>query len=323
MSESAPRHDGTSREQAGKRHAIGIDVGGTKIAGGIVDLGSGTVQARRQIPTDPLRGGAEVLWDVTEMARALLADAHQQAIAPDGIGIGVAELVSPSGRIFSDYRIKWRGLDVAGSVRTSLDDLPVFVASDVRAAAHAEARFGAGHRVSDFYYLTIGTGVSGVLVHDGRPYEGARGAALVIANGRTLTRCPHCGKVAATIAEDVASGPGIAGAWGRGGTAEDVLAAARAGDTAAIAAVEGAAFELGRIVALLVNSLDPALVIVGGGLGSAPGPYFAALSDAIRAGLWDADERDLPIVRSALGSDAGIIGAAVGANQRRTVETVV
>ena len=86
---------------------------------------------------------AAVLWDVTEMARARVADAHQQAIAPDGIEIGVAELVSPSGRIFRAINLFW-GLDVAGSVRTSLCYLPVFVASDVRAAPRAKARFWGG-----------------------------------------------------------------------------------------------------------------------------------------------------------------------------------
>ena len=74
--------------------------------------------------------------------------------------------------------------------------------------------------------------------------------------------------------------------------------------------------ELGRVLALLVNSLDPAAVILGGGLGSAPGRYFESLSTSIRAGLWDSDRRPLPILQAEFGPDAGIIGAALSTTLR-------
>ena len=295
------------RDFADGTHAIGIDVGGTKIAGAIVNLTTGAIAARRQIPTDCRRGGEPVLEDVAQLARDLLADATRMRITPQALGVGVAELVDPQGQIFSDYRIEWKGIDVQARLSAIL---PTTVSSDVRAAALAEAQYGHGRGVSDFIYVTIGTGVSGVLVQNGVPYAGSRGAALVIANGPTRHHCATCGHVSHMVVEDIASGPGLVSAFGIGRTGEDVLAAAESGDPKAILVIDHATHELGRVLALLVGSLDPAAIIIGGGLGSAPGQYFDSLTRNINAGLWDGDSRVLPVLQAAFGRDAGIIGAA-------------
>lgn len=292
---------------AGQGYALGIDVGGTKIAGAIVNLETGALTARRQVPTDYERGGAAILADTLALAQGLAAEADRLGLAPQSLGVGVAELVDPAGRVFSDHRIRWTGLDVAGTLGAVL---PVVVSADVRAAALAEARYGAGRGLSDFYFVTIGTGVSGVLVMEGLPYVGSRGAALVIANSMERHVCPACGHVATGMVEDAASGPGLVAALGRGGMAEDVLTAAAAGDAAALHVIDHATAQLGRVLALLADSLDPQAIVIGGGLGSAPGPYFTALTRAIRAGLWDGVPNPLIITRAALGPDAGLIGAA-------------
>ena len=296
------------------RHAIGIDVGGTKIAGGIVDLATGAISLREQMPTDVARGGEPVLADVARMARKLRDGARWQGIATAALGIGVAELVDPKGRVSSDHRIKWLGLDVPGRLSAEMaefDPCVVTITADVRAAALAEARFGAGRDGEDFYYVTIGTGVSGVLVQNGRPYAGAHGAALVIANGSVTCACPMCGHVARHVVEDVASGPALAAAFAPGCQAQEVLNAAENGDRQAIAVIDHATQALGQVLALLVNALDPARLVIGGGLGSAPGAYFISLQRTIRAGLWQGFARDLPILQAALGPDAGLVGAAV------------
>ena len=290
-------------------HAIGIDVGGTKIAAGLVDLQTGAVASRRQVDTEFKRGGEPVLADVRQIAIDLMAQAARSGVDLQGIGIGVAELVSPEQDIFSGYRIAWKGLDVKERLSHLL---PTAVNSDVRAAARAESRFGAGRPFRQFIYVTIGTGVSAVLVQDGEPFCGSRGAALVIGNGPTRRVCGTCGEVTMPVLEDIASGPGIAAAYGTSGGADEVLQAAAGGDARAIAVIDHAASELGQVLALLVNSLDPEAVIVGGGLGCAPGRYWDRLQAAIRAGLWDRDERMLVIYQAELGTDAGLIGAALG-----------
>jgi len=295
-------------------HAIGIDVGGTKIAGGIVNLATGTVTARRQIATLCDRGGEAVLQDVAAMARGLVADGAQAGLVPQALGVGVAELVSPAGQVFSGYRIRWRGIDVAARLGPIL---PTTVSADVRAAALAEVRHGAGRGLGQVYFVTIGTGISGVLVQHGIPFAGARGAALVIANGPTRYSCPACGHVDSAIVEDIASGPGLAAAYGA--PAEAVLAAAEAGEARALTVIAHATRALGRNLALLAGALDPAALIIGGGLGAAPGVYFRHLTVAIRAGLWVEDPDTLVIAQAALGRDAGLIGAAAATLQAMPV----
>ena len=287
--------------------ALGIDVGGTKVAGGIVDLTSGQILARRQLPTDYRRGGAAILADTLVLARDLKAEAARLGLPVAGLGVGVAELVDRRGEVFSDHRIRWTGLDAGAQFNAVL---PTVISSDVRAAALAEARLGAGRGARDFYFVTIGTGVAGVLVLDGVPYGGSRGAALVIANSLERHRCPACGHTHTGMIEDVASGPALAAACGMA-TAEDVLAAARAGEARALAAIDHATGELGRVLALLADSLDPALMVIGGGLGCAPGPYFDALAAHVRAGLWDGVPNPLAITQATMGPDAGLIGAAL------------
>lgn len=289
--------------------AIGIDVGGTKVAGGLVNCASGRLTHRRETPTRPDRGPDALLADVTAMARAIHAE------APEGtaIGLGLAELVSPDGAIFSGYRIPWNGHDIAAHLSTIL---PTRIESDVRAAALAEAHHGAGRPFRQFYYVTIGTGVSGTLVLNGTPFAGSRGAALVIANGTTRATCPACGTTTTQMLEDIASGPALAAAAGQP-DAPATLTAATNADPLATKAITHAATQLGQTLALLAGALDPQAIILGGGLGSAPGPYFDALSQAIRDSLWDADTRDLPILRAATGPDAGIIGAALATTHQK------
>ena len=116
------------------------------------------------------------------------------------------------------------------------------------------------------------------------------------------------------MVEDIASGPAIAAAFAPRCRAEDVLLAAAAGNPTAIAIIDHATAELGRSLALIVDALDPACLIIGGGLGSASGRYFDSLTRAMRAGLWQAGDHHLPILQAALGPDAGLIGAALAAS---------
>lgn len=296
--------------RAGGRSAgsfvAGIDVGGTKIAGGIVDLETGSIGTPLRVPTRPERGGEAVLKDVIAMASELQAAASRSGTPLWGIGLGVAELVNPNGDVFSDYRIAWKGLGVRQRLSAIL---PALVESDVRAAALGEARYGSGQGIADFLYLNIGTGVSAVSVRHGRPYAGAHGAALVIANGPRHRACARCGHDETTVLEDIASGSAIAAAFGVG-SAEEVLAAAGAGVARAAAVIDHAADALGETIALLVGALDPAAVVIGGGLGSAQGRYADRLDAAIRAGLWSGADWPLPILRSSIGPRAGVIGAA-------------
>ena len=309
-----------SEDPSDGRHALGIDVGGTKIAGAIVELATGALLSRQQIPTRVERGGEAVLEDVLELTRELQSAAGGLGITLAGLGLGVAELVDPKGRVFSDYRIAWSDLPVQERLSALL---PARLESDVRAAALAEAKLGEGRGFEHFLYVTVGTGVSAVSVQHGRPYAGSRGAALVIANGTMRHRCPRCGHEHTQVLEDLAGGAGLAQTMGVE-RAEEVLAAAASGNANAGSLLDLATTELGQTLALLVGALDPEAVIIGGGLGSAPCRYFDTLSQAIVAGLWDGDARVLLIWHAGLRTHAGIIGAALSADRLtadRNVET--
>ena len=258
--------------------AIGIDVGGTKIAAAAVEASSGAVLERRRVPTDSERGGAAVL----AVCAALAAELGGGRLP---VGIALCELVDLDGRPASGDTVDWRGLDVGAAVGAP----SVVVESDVRAAALAEARFGVGAGVSPFLHVVVGTGASACLVIDGRPYAGAHGEALVLG---------------APPVELTASGPALARAAGLE-RAEDVLA-----DPAHAATLDDAAAALGVVLATLANALDPALVVLGGGLGTAP-----AFRERVERALWErlAYPRDppLPVVGSFLGVDGGAVGAAL------------
>jgi glucokinase len=299
----------------GEDWAIGIDVGGTKIAAGLVGFPSGTVLERQIVSTEPRRGGQAVLDDALSMARTLLEKAAARKLEPAGIGVGVAELVDLGGNITSFHNIPWQGLPV----RDAFDLLaPAVLESDVRAAARGEALLGAGQSFRVFAYLTVGTGISACLVQDGHPYAGARGNAIVLASGTYGLECPHCGAWAERVLEDYAAGGALVARYGRDSTqAEEVLAAAAAGDERATVVVTSAGRALGQAVGMLVNLLDPEALIVGGGLGLAGGPYWTSLVETLRPAVWSPSTRELAVLPARLGVDAGLIGAAAVAWQKQ------
>lgn len=291
---------------------LGIDVGGTKIAAGVVDPATGAIVRRETIATEATRGGAAVLADTLDLAERLVEVAGRRVFR---IGVGVPQLVDTAGRIRSAYNFDWTDLPVRERLSTLA---PTTIESDVRAAARAEARFGAGkgHRI--FAYVTIGTGISYCLAIDGRPHAGANGFAIHFASSALHVPCEACGHINTPVIEEIASGPAIGAAYARRtghsvGGAGDLLAAAASGDAAASEIVTAAARQLGPLVALVVNMLDPEAIVLGGGLGLAAGVYREALIASTRAHIWAESCRDLPILPAALGVDAGLIGAALAA----------
>jgi glucokinase len=293
-------------------YAIGLDAGGTKIAGGLVNLSSGQILTKRVIPTQPERGGEAVLMDTVHLAEALLTEAKELNLEVRGIGLGVPELVDPAGNITSAHAIAWQNVPVQGIISQLA---PAVVESDVRAAALGEGMFGAGRPFNLFAYVTVGTGISYCLVQDGRPYAGARGNALILASSPLTTTCTECGAVLTPILEEFASGPALVVRYNQQTHAslsrgEDVLQAVESGDEAAVNVVKTAGEALGVSVGWLVNVLDPEAVVVGGGLGTAGGLYWESFVSTTRCHIWSETNRDLPIVMAALGPEAGVIGAA-------------
>jgi glucokinase len=252
--------------------AVGIDVGGTKVAAGLVDVARGEVVRSERLPTRPERGGPAVLADCVELAARLGGDGIP-------VGLGICEVVGRDGQLATAETVEWRDLDVVGA----FGGAAVTVESDVRAAALAEARFGAGAGLRSFLHVVVGTGAATCLVLDGRPHLGEHGNAIILG---------------APPVEQVAGGATL------GERVQDPEVRA------------GAAAAVGRVVAVLVNALDPAAVVVGGGLGASPG-FSDGMAAALRPAIWCEATRGLPVLPTALGESGGVLGAALAAVEAR------
>jgi glucokinase len=295
---------------AGPALVIGVDVGGTKTAFGLVRFPEGGVIARREMPTPQGEASGAPFLDALCAAVTRLRDEEGSTIA--GIGVGVCELVDLDGTVSSSHRVHWKGLPVLQRFAAAA---PTVIEADVRAAALAEARWGAGQGHRDLLYLNIGTGISTCWVKDGVPHAGANGHALAIASSPMASTCPACGTHSAYVLEDVAGGAALARLYGAAikrdiPSASEVLAAAAEGEQRATVLLAEAARLIGVSVGLAINILDPEALVIGGGLGAREGPYWQAIESAIRSQVWSDAARRLPIRRAALGADSGLIGAA-------------
>ncbi|MGH3403052.1 MAG: ROK family protein, partial [Streptosporangiaceae bacterium] len=216
--------------------AIGIDVGGTKVALGLLDAAELSLLDSVVIPTGRDRGGQAVLADIRASAADLAGRAAARGRRVSGIGLVVPEIVSLAGDIVSGAVIpQWNELPVAEALS---EIAPVRVEADVRAAAFAETVLGAGQGYDYLVFVTVGTGISYTAVYQGRPIAGSRGGALNVGT-TVLARLPeHCagpgtgphGEPRELVLERISSGSALVERYvARGGRAEgagDVLAAA-------------------------------------------------------------------------------------------------
>ena len=302
-------------------HAIGIDVGGTKTKACIVKLSDGAVIAERTKATPCQSGGGAVLDLVCDLTAAMQARAGEEGIAIEALGICLPELVTREGEPASAWNFDWRGLDY----RTRLGAFaPPHIDSDVRAAAFAEGWMGAGKGIDPFVYATISTGLSHSLVIGGAPYEGARGFAIHF-SGSDLVAFDADGREVRHNLELFAGGKALGERYGAltgdANTSALTLFEAEATDPQAADMVAGALLSLASYLGQLINTLDPAVLVLGGGIGSDPKvtPRLAALT---RDFIWADGARDMPIVPSLIGDTACAIGvAALAARaQRGTTE---
>lgn len=301
--------------------AVGVDVGGTKVLGGVVDA-SGQIVARDRIDTPS--DGRHRTQAIVDLVHKLCAD---RGLTDVPVGVGVAGLVDTDGVVRYCPNLDWRDEPVRAGLRRQLG-VPVLLENDAAVAAWGEYRVGAARDAAvGALMLTLGTGIGGGLIMDGRLVRGARGFAaefghIVLDEGGP--RCP-CGNrgclealasgsaIGRIAAEAVAGGAGgspLADLDVIGGAA--VTAAARQGDRLAADVLAQAGTWLGVGIASLVNGIDPELVIIGGGAAEAGAPLLDPAVSSYRERVIARAHRPLPpVVRAQLGNDAGIIGAAL------------
>jgi glucokinase len=284
---------------------IGVDVGGTKILSGVVDRG-GTILERNLIES-PESSEPDVLAALDSAVEALLDD------RTGGIGIGVpANLERGTGRVLRATNLPLDSFDLAAHVRARFG-LPVGVENDANAATLAEWTFGAGRGTSNLVMLTLGTGVGGGIVLDGRLYRGwAEIGHMVVqvggppcqgnCHGRGHLEALASGSAADRVAREL---------WGPESDARTLVERAQEGVEEALAALDDFAEVLGAAIGSLANLFDPEVVVIGGGFGEAVELILAPTQEAARRqALAPADGR-LRVVSAVLGTDAGLVGAGL------------
>ncbi|MCX6019403.1 MAG: ROK family protein [Chloroflexi bacterium] len=272
-------------------YAIGIDIGGTKIAGGLVDQ-EGRVFHEITAPTPAQEGSAAILETAFEVAQRVRAAAAESGAQVSACGVGAAgQIEFPRGRVrYASPTLKgWAGTEIAQTLSGRLG-LPVAVDNDANVLALAEQRFGAGRGLRDVLFVTVGTGIGGALVLDGRLRRGSTstageiGTLLVEVSAARMGAGPLAGKL-----ESYASGPAIAARYCEMMCLDDavdlrtVTVRAQAGDVHARAALREGAVLLGLALNGLLNTLDPQAVIVGGGVAQIGELWWTPLLETIRA----------------------------------------
>jgi glucokinase len=305
--------------------AIGIDVGGTKIEGLLVDVrADGRILERRRVDTPAQDAEASVRATV-EVARSLAEDRD----GVRAVGAGAAGLVDLEGVMRFAPNIAFRDVPLAARLREATG-LPVLVDNDANMAAWGEFRFGAGRHVEDMLLVTVGTGIGGGIVAGGKLFRGAHGFAAEIGHIIVEPGGPLCGCGNLGCWEQVASGRAI-GRKGREAARDHprslmvalasgdpeavdgpiVTEAARREDPVARTILAEVGWRLGEGLAGLVNVLDPVLVVVGGGAAEAGELLLESARRGLREAVEGPDHRpEVPVVVAELGNDAGALGSA-------------
>ncbi len=314
--------------------ALGVDLGGTNARAAVVDTDSGEIVAAHK---EPLRDRAPER--VVEVVRHALGEAASAArIVPDAagrVGVGVAgQCLGATGVVLNAPNLGWRDVPFGDMLRAAVG-APVRIANDLSVAAWGEKRFGAARGIDDVVLVFVGSGVGSGLILGGRLHEGAKGVAgelghLKVRPSRPDTAPRRCGcgqsgcleaytsgmNVAARVREEIAAGARTSIATLAGGDLARVNAtlvdeAHRAGDAYARALWDEVGDLLGNAIANVVTLLNPARLILGGGvlLGC---PALAGIVRArLDAAVSGSAATGLTVEHAWLGDDAGVIGAAV------------
>jgi glucokinase len=294
---------------AGKR-VIGVDLGGTKILAGIVSE-EGEVERRRERPT-PLEAEDALVQGLAEAVEELRDD----DVA--AIGFGVPSTIDQeAGRAIRSVNIPLTGFDLRDHMRERFG-IPVEIENDANAAALGEWAHGAGRGTSGMVMLTLGTGVGGGVVIDGRLYRGWAefGHIVIEHDGKPCQgACTGRGHLEA-YCTGLAAGEAARDAFGPAADAHRLVRLAREGERQAIEILADVGRRLGSGIGSLVNVFNPEIVVVGGGFGAAAGDLVLgpAREVAAREALAPAGER-LRIVPAELGTAAGLVGAGLVALQ--------
>lgn len=310
--------------------AVGIDIGGTKIALGIVD-DQGKVLIQKTVKTDLKRSAEEMINEIGRSVHQLFAESGLSERDCRGIGIGAPGPLNPKeGKLLCPPNLpNWEGFSVAEQLSQWVS-LPIVMENDASAAALAEQWIGAGRNSKHFVYLTISTGIGSGVIVDGKLYTGFSGNAgdvghMVIDPSQGTCKCGQRG-----CFEHIASGTAIARRAsllaGISLSTEAVFDMYVRGDTRMVSFIQQTFEYIGMGCVALINIFDPERIVLGGGVTLAGEPLFQAVQGYVSRYALNPSGRAVPIVPAHLDRHAGMIGAAAlvlkpGKEQRPKTET--
>jgi glucokinase len=310
---------------------VGVDIGGTKVAAGLVDR-EGAIKSQTRTPMVANRDAGEGLAAVISAIDVLFAQDAKARTKIRGIGICAPGPLDPhTGVIVNPPNVPcWRNFPLAAEV-AKVYDVPVKVENDANAAALAEAIWGAGRGFHHIFYATIGTGIGTGLVCDKRIYNGRTGAAGEGGHMSIDYNGPRCGCGKPGCIEILAAGPAIA-RRARAKLAADqssgsnILDLAKGNIDDVTSEMVGHAYADGdplakeilqetvKLLALwlsnIVDLLEPDVMIVGGGVVAMLNPFFGDLSKRLVEYCVNSRSREIPLLKAHYGADAGIAGGA-------------
>jgi glucokinase len=306
-------------------HAIGIDIGGTKIAGALVDA-EGVILRESRVPTPAT--------DPDAIADAVVALINELSEGADVAAAGVAAagfVDAARANIVYAPNLSWRNEPFKQKLESKLS-IPVFIDNDANAAGWAEYRFGAGRGYQHMVMLTIGTGVGGAIITDGRLLRGGYGVAAELGHIRHIPNGRLCGcgrngcieqygsgTALLRAAEELAANDSVAGARlaqlrdeNQGQlTGVQVYQAISEGDAGALALLAELGVALGKTIATLAAVLDPEVVVIGGGVSAAGELLLGPMREAYLSSLSARGfHPELKLITAEFVNDAGVVGAA-------------
>ena len=306
----------------GKKYLFGVDVGGTTVKSGLFDI-EGNLLDKWEIPTRREDKGSHILEDVADSIKAKMTEKGIQKEEVKGVGIGTPGPVNDEGVVLKAVNLGWDVVNVSQTL-SELIDLPVKAGNDANVAALGEMWKGGGQGYKNLVAVTLGTGVGGGIILNGKILTGANGSAGEIGHIHVQDDEPEtCGCGNHGCLEMYASATGIVRLTERRLAQDDmpstlregeisaktVFDAVKAGDTLAIEVAKVFGEYLGKALASIAGVIDPEIFVIGGGVCKAGEVLFDYICPAYEKSVFHAC-RGVKFALATLGNDAGIYGAA-------------
>lgn len=309
----------------------GIDIGGTNVKFGLFD-NTGKVLFKEQRPTMAEKGPTPLLHMITNIAERLLYFAAEEGYPVKWVGVGspgaidykTGQVIGPCPNIEG-----WQGTEIGASMRERLN-MPIYVDNEVNAMALAEVRFGAAIGARSVVCVTVGTGVGGGVIIDGKVVHGASSSAGELGHMTIDVNGPRCACGNYGCIESFCSSRAIMARTKshlnngltdifnevlegslENLTIKKLFAAARRGDSIAAEVVTETARYLGAGLAGVVNLLNPEVVVIGGGIADGGAGFVEAVTQEIKRRAFSSAVSKLIVAKAALGNDAGFMGAGL------------